>query len=43
MEVVPYTTSSECFYCKGEGYFQLLLGGSETCPCCKGSGKVNAA
>ena len=28
-----------CPYCKGEGYFQLRLGGSETCGCCNGSGK----
>lgn len=36
-------TIYECDYCSGEGYFQLLLGGSETCPCCKGSGKKLAA
>jgi hypothetical protein len=29
----------ECVYCSGKGYFQLLLGGSETCTCCGGSGK----
>jgi hypothetical protein len=29
----------ECVYCSGKGYFQLLLGGSETCICCGGSGK----
>ncbi|SES16362.1 YuiA family protein [Psychrobacillus sp. OK032] len=34
-EVVTKT----CPYCKGEGYFQLRLGGSETCNCCNGSGK----
>ncbi|WP_161497123.1 YuiA family protein [Pradoshia eiseniae] len=28
-----------CSYCAGAGYFQLLLGGSETCSCCSGSGK----
>ncbi|WP_010174552.1 YuiA family protein [Bacillus coahuilensis] len=28
-----------CSYCYGKGYFQLVLGGSETCPCCQGSGK----
>jgi DnaJ-class molecular chaperone len=28
-----------CVYCLGKGYFQLLLGGSETCPCCNGSGE----
>ncbi|MDZ5472109.1 YuiA family protein [Bacillus sp. 31A1R] len=31
--------SKECVYCSGKGYFQLLLGGSETCTCCGGSGK----
>ncbi|WP_409302483.1 YuiA family protein [Peribacillus sp. SCS-155] len=30
----------ECAYCSGIGYFQLLLGGSETCTCCGGSGKA---
>ncbi|WP_180994092.1 YuiA family protein [Bacillus sp. Marseille-P3661] len=29
----------ECMYCTGQGYFQLLLGGSETCPNCEGTGK----
>ncbi|MCK6163480.1 YuiA family protein [Bacillus pumilus] len=28
-----------CLYCSGKGYFQLLLGGSETCEECKGTGK----
>ncbi|HJV17675.1 MAG TPA: YuiA family protein [Bacillales bacterium] len=28
-----------CDFCSGVGYFQLLLGGSETCSCCCGSGK----
>ncbi|ESU31201.1 hypothetical protein G3A_17640 [Bacillus sp. 17376] len=31
--------SKECPYCSGNGYIQLLLGGSETCTCCSGSGK----
>lgn len=30
---------NDCPYCAGKGYFQLLLGGSETCECCGGSGK----
>ncbi|MFC4355079.1 YuiA family protein [Chryseomicrobium palamuruense] len=30
---------SHCPYCKGNGYFQLRLGGSETCTVCQGSGK----
>ncbi|MFY4775502.1 YuiA family protein [Metabacillus sp. RGM 3146] len=36
------TTKAEkkvCPYCSGKGYFQLLLGGSETCDCCQGTGK----
>ncbi|WP_177201346.1 YuiA family protein [Bacillus sp. OV322] len=32
--------NNECLYCAGKGYFQLLLGGSETCSCCQGSGKI---
>ncbi|WP_176222164.1 YuiA family protein [Tuberibacillus sp. Marseille-P3662] len=28
-----------CPYCEGKGYFQLLLGGSETCDNCSGTGK----
>ncbi|MDX8290217.1 MULTISPECIES: YuiA family protein [Metabacillus] len=32
----------ECPYCSGKGYFQLLLGGSETCDCCNGTGKKSA-
>ncbi|MCS0788134.1 YuiA family protein [Cytobacillus pseudoceanisediminis] len=31
--------NKECMYCAGKGYFQLLLGGSETCSCCGGTGK----
>ncbi|NGQ96985.1 hypothetical protein G3578_17620 [Brevibacillus sp. SYP-B805] len=27
-----------CPYCQGEGYFQLLLGGTENCPNCEGMG-----
>ena len=33
------TNAEQCPYCKGEGYFQLKLGGSETCGHCLGSGK----
>ncbi|WP_316571560.1 YuiA family protein [Neobacillus sp. YIM B06451] len=33
------TDAKKCMYCGGFGYFQLLLGGSETCTCCGGSGK----
>ncbi|WP_248734708.1 YuiA family protein [Neobacillus rhizosphaerae] len=31
--------TKNCEYCSGVGYFQLVLGGSETCSCCGGSGK----
>ncbi|WP_190284699.1 YuiA family protein [Bacillus sp. S3] len=31
--------SKNCDYCSGNGYFQLVLGGSETCSCCCGTGK----
>ncbi|WP_238594612.1 YuiA family protein [Caenibacillus caldisaponilyticus] len=30
-----------CPYCEGKGYFQLLLGGSETCGRCLGTGKAS--
>ncbi|WP_177174435.1 YuiA family protein [Salipaludibacillus aurantiacus] len=30
---------TDCPYCTGKGYFQLLLGGSETCFHCHGSGR----
>ena len=39
IRVSKKSNSVHCPYCKGEGYFQLRLGGSETCNCCKGSGK----
>ncbi|QOQ54332.1 YuiA family protein [Bacillus amyloliquefaciens] len=32
-------STAACPFCSGKGYFQLLLGGSETCPSCQGSGK----
>jgi DnaJ-class molecular chaperone len=34
-------SQNKCPYCRGKGYFQLLLGGSETCEHCQGSGKTN--
>ncbi|MDA8353736.1 MAG: YuiA family protein [Firmicutes bacterium] len=34
-----FASTEICSYCKGDGYVQLLLGGSETCGCCKGTGK----
>lgn len=33
------TETKGCPYCSGKGYNQLLLGGSETCYCCEGTGK----
>ncbi|WP_164985144.1 YuiA family protein [Ammoniphilus sp. CFH 90114] len=30
--------TNHCPYCVGVGYFQLVLGGSETCPSCLGTG-----
>jgi len=33
-------TDKACSYCFGQGYHQLLLGGSETCYNCGGSGKI---
>lgn len=29
----------KCLYCGGTGYYQLLLGGTETCAHCNGTGK----
>ena len=34
-----YTDNKHCDYCSGRGYLQLLLGGTETCIGCNGSGK----
>ncbi|MGG3970776.1 YuiA family protein, partial [Geobacillus stearothermophilus] len=31
-------TTTDCVYCGGHGYVQLLLGGSETCCGCQGTG-----
>jgi DnaJ-class molecular chaperone len=36
---VQTVDSKTCDYCSGQGYFQLVLGGSETCNCCNGTGK----
>ncbi|TCL47322.1 hypothetical protein EDD69_11232 [Thermolongibacillus altinsuensis] len=30
--------SKPCAYCSGNGYVYVVLGGSETCYCCKGTG-----
>ncbi|NJP38267.1 YuiA family protein [Alkalicoccus luteus] len=34
-----HTKRTQCPYCSGKGYYQLLLGGTETCPACGGSGR----
>jgi DnaJ-class molecular chaperone len=39
MKTTTVETKQECPYCSGIGYFQLILGGSETCTSCEGSGK----
>ncbi|MFS0780332.1 YuiA family protein [Bacillus sp. 1P06AnD] len=31
--------TKRCDYCEGQGYYQLLLGGTETCLSCEGTGK----
>ncbi|WP_462411125.1 YuiA family protein [Neobacillus sp. Marseille-QA0830] len=36
---VKSVDTKPCDYCSGVGYFQLLLGGSETCSSCEGTGK----
>ncbi|GEN35171.1 MULTISPECIES: YuiA family protein [Aneurinibacillus] len=33
-------TQETCVYCEGNGYFQLITGGSTTCPSCSGQGSV---
>ncbi|QNF26892.1 MULTISPECIES: YuiA family protein [Metabacillus] len=39
MNTTTEVETKECPYCTGKGYFQLLLGGSETCNSCEGTGK----
>jgi len=36
---VKIVDTKDCDYCDGVGYFQLILGGSETCSGCGGTGK----
>ncbi|MGN1400236.1 MAG: YuiA family protein [Bacillus sp. (in: firmicutes)] len=38
MFVMKQTEKGYCEYCFGKGYFQLLLGGTETCGSCGGKG-----
>ncbi|WP_047150520.1 YuiA family protein [Aneurinibacillus tyrosinisolvens] len=33
------TGEKKCEYCQGAGYFQLVTGGTETCPRCEGAGE----
>ncbi|MDG5471785.1 YuiA family protein [Jeotgalibacillus sp. ET6] len=39
MNKIKRNSNKSCEYCSGQGYFQLRLGGSETCPSCGGNGK----
>ncbi|EIM10672.1 hypothetical protein UY9_11007 [Bacillus atrophaeus C89] len=41
MNAVTQSASKTCSLCSGKGYIQLLLGGSETCPSCGGTGKAD--
>lgn len=41
MSTKTYTLQANCHYCDGHGYVQLLVGGTETCYSCKGSGKLD--
>ncbi|WP_176560268.1 YuiA family protein [Brevibacillus dissolubilis] len=34
-------TQESCPYCKGAGYFQLIVGGTEDCPACEGQGRTD--
>lgn len=36
-----FKKQEKCPYCNGQGYFQLILGGSENCPNCQGAGTHN--
>lgn len=35
-------SEQKCEYCDGQGYVHLLLGGSESCYACQGSGKAKS-
>jgi DnaJ-class molecular chaperone len=39
MKTTAVETKKKCPYCLGIGYFQLILGGSETCTSCEGTGR----
>jgi DnaJ-class molecular chaperone len=43
MAVKTIDSTKTCDFCDGNGYFQLVLGGSETCPNCEGTGKKEIA
>jgi hypothetical protein len=38
-KVLPELSENTCHYCSGKGYLELLLGGSEECYACHGTGK----
>lgn len=31
--------NNQCPYCEGQGYYDIIVGGSETCPACEGKGE----
>ncbi|MGE5701685.1 MAG: YuiA family protein [Clostridia bacterium] len=33
------TVQQACLYCDGQGYFHVVVGGTESCPQCEGSGQ----
>jgi DnaJ-class molecular chaperone len=33
------SADQKCLYCGGTGYYQLVLGGTDTCAHCNGTGK----
>ncbi len=35
-------SEQKCEYCNGQGYVHLLLGGSESCYACRGTGKTKS-
>jgi len=40
MKYMNQNNQNACKYCSGNGYVLLLLGGTETCYACKGTGKT---
>ena len=31
-------SDNHCIYCEGQGFYDVIVGGSETCPACEGTG-----